>query len=218
MTRRTWHRRPDESASWPPPSELRWKLGRRFIGRLSRGFGPFSACGPGRARRYGEYHPIPLRRCECDAAWEEEDGRLHSPPVRFCALRRTRDVVRRHTCATGTAGVAVARPSVLRHSATPRESCAAGSFLIGGVPLPARGPLLGLARRRIFRPAPDSAPGILPFAVLILPAGVGAFPPVFPTRRFAAACLDGFGRGVGRLVAFHPCRYGWCRIWLPGPS
>lgn len=89
-------------------------------------------------------------------------GRGHPPPLRFYAWRTDAPLFRRLTCATGTAGFAVARPSFPRRFAATGGSCAAGSFQNGGVPLPACGRHTAWsgAARSCSAGAPDNAHGI----------------------------------------------------------
>lgn len=176
------------SANRPPPSAS-FEVERQFTGRLSQGFVPFSVTRPGRAERYGEYRPIPLRRY-AHVRPRTGDGRTCTPPLRFCACGKTRCIVSTaHVCDRYRGlrgGTAVICASIRRR----HRSCAAGSLKRQRSATCLR-PSHGLVRPIFSRRT--TLVGFQPFAVFILPAGVGMFPSVFPTCRFASRLhLEGF--------------------------
>jgi len=120
------------------------------------------------------------------SAAEEKVGRDSLAALAVLRLRKDARLFRRHTCATGTAGIAVARPSFPRRFAATFGSCAAGSFQTAAFRYP-RAVVTRLGPATILIVRRTTLMGFHPSQCFILPAGVGALPPFLPTCRFAGA-------------------------------
>ena len=170
------------------PYSVRWPC--RAVRCCRHPDDPAAALGPAAPRGPPVRAPRPSRRRPFGTG-----GETGRSPLRFsaCARRKRPVLPCRHGSGTGSDGSCTAAPSrlVFRY---PREP----SHDLAGV-----APQCGTG----------GAPGVLPFAALLPPAGVAASPPLGPTCRFPGCPHSRRAVMVyvssGRPVTFHP-------LWIEG--